>query len=145
VAGLTERWTARTGYGLAAVFAAVGLVFLFMPGRVVDFFNRLSGPLGMPAAQVPEAGFFNVLAAAYMAVVTALAWNMGARPKSALFPRLLALAKFSSAILSLGYFLVGPGHLLLLANGVVDGLIGAFALWASVAAAGRARGGEPAA
>jgi len=120
---MAERLKRTTGYTLAIVFAAVGVVFLVIPGRVIAFFNGLWGPLGLPPAAGPDAPFFVVLAAAYMFVVTVLAWNAGAHPESRVFPRLLVMAKAASSLLSFGYFAFGAGHLILLVNGVVDGAL----------------------
>lgn len=111
-------------YGMAAVFAAVGGVFLTAPGSVVSFFNSLSGPLGMRSAPAAGPSLFSALAAAYMYLVTILAWNMARRPEEDAFPRLLVHAKLASAIVSLGLFFASGPSLVFLANGVVDGLIG---------------------
>jgi len=111
-------------YGMAVVFAAVGCVFLAAPGSVVSFFNSLSGPLGMRPAPAPGSSLFSALAAAYMYLVTILAWNMARRPEEDAFPRLLVHAKLASAIVSLGLFFASGPYLVFLANGVVDGLIG---------------------
>jgi hypothetical protein len=118
-----------TGAVLAAVFAAVGLVFLLIPSGVVSFFNRISAPWGFPPAPAGEPGLFVLLAVAYMTVVTALAWGMARRPGEAVRPRLLALAKIASAVLSLGFFVLRSGALIFLLNAVVDGSIGGFVLW----------------
>jgi hypothetical protein len=111
-------------YGMAAVFAAVGLLFLLMPGRVVGFFNALSGPLGMAAAPVPGPSLFTGLAVAYMVIVTRLAWGMARDPWNGAYSGILVQAKFASAFLSAGLFLVHGPFLIYLANGSVDGLIG---------------------
>lgn len=126
---MSDRLKRLTGYTLAVVFAAVGVVFLVIPGRVIAFFNGLWGPLGFPPAAGPDAPFFVVLAAAYMFVVTVLAWNSGAHPEVPVFPRLLAMAKAASSLLSFGYFALRAGHLILLVNGVVDGAIALLVLW----------------
>jgi len=126
---MAERWIRASGYALAIVFAAVGVIFLLIPARVLAFFNGLSGPLGLPPAPAPEAPFFVVLAAAYMSVVTVLAWNAGANPEVRVYPRLLAMAKAVSSFLSFGYFAFGARYLILLANGIVDGAIALFVLW----------------
>ena len=109
---------------MAAVFAAVGGVFLAAPGSVISFFNSLSGPLGMRPAPASGPSLFSALAAAYMYLVTILAWNMARRPEEDIFPRLLVHAKLASAIVSLGLFFASTPYLVFLANGLVDGLIG---------------------
>jgi hypothetical protein len=112
-------------YGMAAVFAAVGGIFLAAPGSVISFFNSLSDPLGMRPAPASGPSLYTALAAAYMYMVTFLAWNMARRPEEEVFPRLLVQAKLASAFVSFGLFLVSGPWLVFLANGVVDGLIGA--------------------
>ena len=74
---------------MAAIFAAVGLVFLFLPDQVLDFFNRLSPLLGLPPAPVQAGSFYPVLAVAYMYLVTLLAGLMFSKPGNPAFPLLL--------------------------------------------------------
>ena len=124
------------GYGLAAVFAAVGLVFLSSPGSVTVFFNTLSRPLGMDAAPVPGRSLYLVLTAAYMSVVTLLAWNMARQPENRAYPVLLTQAKLASSLISFGFFAFHGPFLIYLVNGFVDGAIGA----AVYQIAGRKRG-----
>ncbi len=112
-------------YGMAAVFAAVGGLFLAAPGSVISFFNRLSGPLGMRPAPAAGPSLYSALAVAYMSLVTFLAWNMARRPKEDIYARLLVHAKLASALLSFGLCLIYAPYLVLLANGIIDGLIGA--------------------
>jgi hypothetical protein len=114
---------------MAAVFAAVGLLFLFLPGLVIEFFNRLSAPLGMAPAPLQPGSFYPVLAVAYMYLVTLLAWLMARRPGDPLPPLLLAHGKFASSILSLVFFFGRAPYLVCLANAVIDAGIGALALW----------------
>ncbi len=121
-----------TGYVMAAAFAAVGLLFLLGPGRLLAFFNRLSRPLGLPPSPDAGPGLFALIATAYMVVVTVLAWNMGRRPGDTVYARILAVAKISSALLSLGFFVLRARYLVVLVNGVVDGLIGLGVLWLSL-------------
>lgn len=126
---MRARLIRTAGGWLSGVFAAVGLVFLLIPSGVVSFFNRISAPWGFPPAPVAEPGLFVVLSVSYMAVVTALAWNMARRPGDLVFARLLALAKITSSVLSFGFFAFRAGTFVVLANGAVDGLIGLFVLW----------------
>jgi hypothetical protein len=111
--------------GMAVVFAAVGGVFLVSPGSVISFFNQLSRPLGMRPAPAAGPSLYSALAAAYMYLVTFLAWNMARRPKEDVYPRLLVHAKLASALVSFGLCLIVGPYLVLLANGIIDGLIGA--------------------
>ena len=114
---------------LAVAFAAVGLVFLFLPGGVLEFFNRLSPPLGLAPAPVHPGSFFPILAVAYMVLVTSLAWLMFSRPGNPLLPLLLAQGKFASSFLSLFFFFGRAPYLVCLANAVIDGGIGVLVLW----------------
>ena len=126
-----RRLHAAVGATCAVAFAAVGLLFLALPGSVLGFFDALSQRWGLAAFRGPVDRFWLVLAAAYMYVVTVLAWSMFRRPDDPVYPRLLAHAKLCSAALSLGAFALVVPHLIFLANGVVDGAIGvlALALW----------------
>jgi hypothetical protein len=107
---------------MAVTFGAVGLIFLFLPAGVLSFFDALSAQVGLRPAG-PAAGFYLVLAVAYMYVVTLLAGWMFARPENATLPVLLLNAKAASALLSFGLFAFRQPALIYLANGVVDGLI----------------------
>jgi hypothetical protein len=109
---------------MAVAFGAVGLIFLFAPDGVLAFFNALSVRVGWPPVG-PAAGFYLVLAVAYMYVVTLLAGWMVLRPANDTLPVLLINAKAASAILSFGFFAFRQPALIYLANGVVDGLIAA--------------------
>jgi hypothetical protein len=128
--GLLARLYRPAALLMAVVFAAVGLLFLFFPEEVIAFFNSVSVPLGIPPA-APSAGFYLVLAVAYMVVVTVLAGWMFARPNNDTLPVLLIIAKAASSILSFGFFATREPALIYLANGVVDGLLalGVFALF----------------
>jgi hypothetical protein len=113
---------------MAVTFAAVGLVFLFLPDGVLEFFNRFSPPLGLSPAPVQPGSFFPILAVAYMYVVTCLSWLMYKKPEDFILPLLLAQGKFASSILSLLYFFGRAPYLICLANAFADGFIGALAL-----------------
>jgi hypothetical protein len=116
---------------MAAGFAAVGLAFFAAPEAILEWFNGLSAPLGLSPAPVQAGTFFPVLALAYMVLVTLLAGLMFRRPGNPLFPALLAQAKFASSFLSLVFFFGRAPYLICLANAIVDGGIGALALWLS--------------
>jgi hypothetical protein len=109
--------------GLAVVFAAVGGVFLLLPGRMLAFFNSLSRGLGMIEGPTGSS-FFVALAGAYMYVVTILAWRMFRSPEERIYPRLLVQAKLASAALSFLLFTLLAPWLIFLVNGVVDGALG---------------------
>lgn len=114
---------------MAACFATVGLAFFAAPGPILEWFNRLSAPLGVTPAPVQAGSFFPILALAYMYLVTLLAGLMFIRPGNSLLPKLLAHGKLASSILSLVFFFGRAPYLICLANAVVDGGIGALALW----------------
>lgn len=125
---------------LAAVFAAVGLVFLVAPGVVAALFDSLGravGARGAPPGDV-DSGLLRALAVTYMYVVTLLAWMMYRRPAQATWPALLAHAKLASAVISFLLLVLDGFFLAYLVNGIVDGAIGAAVLLLrSRAAAGR--------
>jgi len=129
---------------LAATFAAVGLLFLFAPGSVSTLFGLLSRWVALPAGDV-EGGLFRALAAAYMYLVTWLAWTMFKHPDEALWPGILAQAKLASATLSVVLILLQGPTVLLAANAVVDGFLGALALWLRQHLLRRGTGGQAAA
>jgi len=113
---------------MAATFAVVGLVFLFIPDKVLEFFNRLSPPLGLPPSPVQPGNFYPILAIAYMYLVTWLAGLMFKKPGNPLFPQLLAQGKMASSILSLFFFFGRTPYLVCLVNAVADASIGALVL-----------------
>lgn len=123
--GQSAKGNRVLGYGLAAIFAAVGLCFLFLPEGVIVLFNTLSRPLGMEASPGSGRSFYLALAAAYMSVVTLLAWNMGRQPENRTYAVLLAQAKLASSLISFGFFAFQGPFLIYLANGLIDGAIGA--------------------
>jgi hypothetical protein len=112
------------GLALAFVFAVVGLLFLFIPDRVVGLFNTLSSSLNMTPAPLPGFSLYLILAVGYMYVVTVLAFLMFRHPENRTFPLLLVHAKLASSILSLAFFLLQAHYLIYLANFVIDGAIG---------------------
>ncbi len=109
---------------LAASFAAVGLVFLFLPGGVLAFFNSLSTAFGFRPAPLAGFPFFLVLASGYMYVVTLLAGLMFRRPENTTYSFLLVHAKLATSLVSLGFFIFHQPFLIYLVNFVVDGAIG---------------------
>jgi hypothetical protein len=109
---------------LMLAFAATGLLFLLSPNAAPAFFNSLSPRFGMPAAPLHGPGFYLILAAGYMYVVTVLAFLMYRRPEEPAYPLLLTHAKLASSLLSLAFFLLHAHYLVYLANFIVDGIIG---------------------
>jgi len=112
----------------AAIFAVVGLIFLFFPDSALIFFNVMSGYFGLPQAPVQGTGFYLILAAAYMYLVTLLAFLMYRYPEQKIYSFILAHGKLASSIISIYLFLVHQHYLIYLANFVIDGFIGMAAL-----------------
>ena len=112
---------------LAVVFALVGGVFLFLPREMLTFFNAVSRRLGMIEGPA-ERSFFGVLAAAYMYVVTILAWFMYRFPGEKIYPLILGQAKLASSLLSFLMFFFHAPWLVYLVNGIVDGGLGLIVL-----------------
>lgn len=114
---------------MAVVFAVVGLIFLFCAGRVLHFFNTLAFHLGLPQSGEEAAGFYLLLAGAYMYVVTLLAFLMYRHPENSLLPFLLINAKAASALLSALFFVFHEGYLIYSVNAVVDGSLALAVAW----------------
>jgi hypothetical protein len=123
-----KRLISMTGYGLAVTFAAVGLVFIAIPGEVLAAFNWLAAGLGWPATATEPYTLYLALAVGYMYIVVLLAWQTARHPDIRAYPWLLVQAKGASAVLSLGLFALQDHYLIYLANFVVDGAI-ALAVW----------------
>jgi hypothetical protein len=116
---------------LTAGFLIVGALFVAIPDGVLSFFNRLSGPLGLPESPPVGRPFFLVLASGYMYLVSLLAWLMFKHPENKTFPLLLVQGKLATSLLSLGFFLAHRPFLIYLANFCVDGLIATGVWWLS--------------
>jgi hypothetical protein len=113
----------------AAMFAVVGLIFLFFPDSALIFFNSISGYFRLPQAPVQGTGFYLTLASAYMYLVTLLAYLMYRYPEQNMYPFLLAQGKLASSIISIYLFLMHQPYLIYLANFAIDGFIGMAALY----------------
>jgi hypothetical protein len=122
------KWYRPLSLVLAAIFAITGLLFLFMPEKVVSLFNSLSLYLGMVQSPVTGFTFYLILAVGYMYLVTVLAFLMFRNPGNGYFPMLLAQAKLASSILSLGLFVTQAHYLIYLANFIIDGVIGSLVI-----------------
>jgi hypothetical protein len=118
---MKTRFVSGTGLVLAMVFAAVGALFLFSPEWVLRGMNGFARTLGICESPLHGPGYFPVMAASYMAVVTILAWRMFRDPQDPANPLLLSQAKAASALFSLGVFFVHKPYFILLANGILDG------------------------
>lgn len=114
---------------MAVTFAAVGVVFLVVPGEVLALFDRVGDGLGAPASTTEAFTLYLALAVAYMYVVTLLAVQMARRPQVRAYPWLLVQAKAASAVLCLVLFAAQDQYLVYAANALIDGLIAVF-VWA---------------
>ena len=110
---------------LMLIFAVTGLLFLAIPDQVLNLFNNLSGNFRMPEAPLTGFNFYLILAVGYMYLVTLLAFLMFRHPENKYFPQLLAHAKITSSLLSLGLFIFHAHYLIYLSNFIIDGIIGA--------------------
>lgn len=113
----------------AAIFAVVGLIFLFFPDSALIFFNSISGYFGLPQSPVQGVSFYLTLAAAYMYLVTLLACMMYRYPEQNIYPFLLVQGKLASSVISIYLFLRHQPYLIYFANFVIDGFIGIAALY----------------
>ena len=113
----------------AAIFAVVGLIFLFFPDSALIFFNSISGYFGLPQSPVHGNGLYLILASAYMYLVTLLAYLMYRYPEQNIYPFLLAQGKLSSSVVSIYLFLIHQPYLIYFANFIIDGFIGITALY----------------
>lgn len=129
------------GATLAPTFAAVGVVFLLIPGRVLALFNAVGDLLGLPPSPTDAYTLYLTLAVAYMYVVTVLAVQMARHPRVTSYPWVLVQAKAASAIVCLVLFVTQDQYLVYVANAAVDGAI-ALLVWA-LAVRGSARDDVP--
>lgn len=137
------KWIRFTSLVFAVIFAVIGLVFLFMPDKVLGLFNQLSEPFNLPQAPVENGIFFLALAAAYMYLVTVLAILIARYPDNRWFPLLLANGKLASSALSLFLFFWQASYLIYFANFLVDGLIGLAAVFVCLRISRLRRQGNP--
>jgi len=114
---------------LCVIFTIVGLLFITIPGKVINFFNEFSQALGMQVMPVESHGFYLILAAGYMYLVALLAFLMYRHPEQTSLPFLLFSGKLATSLLSLGMFLFQEQFLIYITNFAVDGLIGVVILF----------------
>jgi hypothetical protein len=108
---------------LLLLFACTGTLFFFFPEKVLDLFNTMSWWFGMVQSPLVSFDFFQILAVAYMYLVSVLAFFMIRNPESRTYPFLLINAKIASSGLSLAFFVLHEHLLIYLANCVIDALI----------------------
>lgn len=136
-----SRSIKMVGLSLAGTFAAVGVIFVAIPARVLAAFNWLAEGIGWPTSTTQPHTLYLALAIGYMYLVTLLAWQMARHPEQRVFPWLLVHGKAASAVVCLGLFALQEQYLLYLANFVVDGAIALFVWWLCLrAAAGQGQG-----
>jgi hypothetical protein len=117
------------GLFCAITFATVGAIFLLMPEGVLSFFNSFSLVFHLNQAPVVFPGFFLILSVGYMYIVTLIACQIFRNPENPIFLLLLANAKLASSLLSLFLIFRDNLYLIYFANFLVDGLIGAAAIY----------------
>lgn len=122
--------------GLAVAFAVTGLTFYLFPSQVIEVMNAAGRTFGLPEAPAMGHRFWLSLGTAYMALVTALAWLIGANPAAGR-PMMLALAigKATSSLTCLGYVLSDAPYFIYWANFAVDASLALVAIWAWLATA----------
>lgn len=98
------------------IFALGALDFLLLPARTVDSLNAVGGRLGFHSTN-PEPGYWVPLAAAYMVLIAVFCFEGQ--------PRYLLIAKVTSSVFALGWFVFAGLKFPFLAAGVIDGLIAA--------------------
>ena len=118
------RFYKPVSFSFCIIFAVVGMLFLFIPDKVLEFFNTLSDYFAMSMMDINGFGFYQLLAVGYMYGVTLLAFLMYRFPEDTRYPFLLIHCKFASSILSLIYFVFLGSYLIFLVNFIIDGLIG---------------------
>lgn len=116
-----------TGLIAAIIFFIVGLIFLFIPDRVLDLFNNISVYLNMPRSHVDPDSIYLALAVAYMYLVGVFAFLMYSYPEKN-YAFFLSHGKIASAAVSLYMFIWHQPYLIYLTNTLLDGLIGLTAL-----------------
>ncbi len=134
--------------GLAAAFAATGLLFFLFPDGTVRALNAAGGVFGFPPAPSSELRFWLSLAVAYMVLVTVLAASIARDPRGrALLMPILAAGKATSSLTCLLYFFGSMPAFIYLLNALVDGslaliVMGARGVVALTGEEARARDGE---
>src|SRR5438067_5952188 len=119
--------------GLAAVFAATGLLFLCFPDATIATLNAAGRPFGFPPAPPSPLRFWLSLGLAYMMLVTLLAAAIARDPRGRahLMP-ILAAGKATSSLTCAGYFVASSPAFIYLANALVDGTLALTSLGAYV-------------
>lgn len=136
-----ERFVVVSLRALALVFAVVGILFIAVPGGVLDVISDVGEWLGNETrAPDTEEKLWLALAFAYMTVITALCLVAQAdvvRYRSLLL--VLAVGKAASSLASLGFFAFDEQVFIYLLNFLVDGslVFVALGLWVLAGRVGR--------
>ncbi|MDQ6748523.1 MAG: hypothetical protein M3010_10535 [Candidatus Dormibacteraeota bacterium] len=112
----------------APIFAAGGLGFYLLPGMITRSMNTGARAVGLAEAPVDADNLWIVLAAAYMALITAISADAAMtsdRQRRHSLARLLLVGKVSSSLGALGYFAFRRRGYAFLANFLLDGGIAA--------------------
>ncbi|MEZ5077950.1 MAG: hypothetical protein R2725_10945 [Solirubrobacterales bacterium] len=125
-----ERFVVLSLRGLALTFAAVGLLFLFVPSGVLDVVSDVGESLGNETrAPHTQEYLWLSLAFAYMAVITAICLVAQAdvvRYRALI--AILAAGKAASSLTSLGFFAAQDQVFAYLLNFLLDGSLALFSL-----------------
>jgi hypothetical protein len=112
----------------APIFAAGGLGFYLVPGTITSVMNRGARKAGLEESPVDADNLWIVLAASYMALITAIsadAATTGDRAHRHSLARYLLVGKVASSLGALGYFGLRRRGYAFLANFLLDGAIAA--------------------
>ena len=112
----------------APIFAAGGLGFYLLPGPITASMNVGARGVGLEEAPVDADNLWVVLAAAYMALITAISRDAATTSdpeRRHSLARYLLVGKVSSSLGALGYFVFRRRGYAFLANFLLDGGIAA--------------------
>jgi len=126
-----ERFVVLSLRLLAASFAVVGILFIAVPGGVLDVISDLGDEIGgFTRAPETEEQLWLALGFAYMVVITGICLVAQAdvvRYRPLLL--VLAVGKTASSLASLGFFIFDQDVFIYLLNFLVDGFLALAALW----------------
>ena len=112
----------------APIFAAGGVGFYVMPGMITASMNQGARTVGLEESPVDADNLWIVLAAAYMALITAISVDAAFTDDPArrhTLARYLLIGKVTSSLGALGYFAFRRRAYAFLANFLLDGGIAA--------------------
>ena len=106
------------------IFAAGGLGFYLLPGMITASMNKGARTVGLAESPVDADNLWIVLAAAYMALITAISADAATTADNVrrhTLARYLLVGKVSSSLGALGYFVFKRRGYAFLANFLLDG------------------------